>query len=253
MVAVRLLEVAAAVLVASAALEVWSAWDGPQFDASGSTPFGEPPVTERAWAVTNSVFRGPVATALGALLLAGGLAAVHRLRPVANATVLRWEIAAVATVGAAVNLLVLVAFAVALVVPMPFDAGGGQSAFMLTSAAWVLASLLLFAVLALAWWRLRVEVADLEDAHEVPVVEPVAEPEAGAVAGAVARPGWGPDLDDQDSADGYDGYDGYDGLSADLVGAERIEAVRPEDHEAILPLSPDGSTSNGYDEFFRRR
>ena len=152
MVAVRVLELAALLLVAVAALEMWVGWSGPVFsDGAGG---GSPPFDFRVWSVTMALFRGPIGLVVAAVLLGLCLAVIHRLRPVAHAGVLRWEVGAVAVAGLLVEVVALVAVGLAFVTPLPFG-GGSEKAFYLANAVGLtLAGTLPLVLVALWWWRL---------------------------------------------------------------------------------------------------
>lgn len=247
MVAVRVLELAALLLVAVAALEMWVGWSGPVFsDGAGG---GSPPFDFRVWSVTMALFRGPIGLVVAAVLLGLCLAVIHRLRPVAHAGVLRWEVGAVAVAGLLVEVVALVAVGLAFVTPLPFG-GGSEKAFYLANAVGLtLAGTLPLVLVALWWWRLLGEPdpesdaagAVESDADEVGDSTPPPPAPGGPVrpAGRAADLGTRPDT----AVDGV--------LGADRSGVERIEPVSRD--AAIDSLSSDGSTSNGYDDYFRRR
>lgn len=246
MVAVRVLELAALLLVAVAALEMWVGWSGPVFsDGAGG---GSPPFDFRVWSVTMALFRGPIGLVVAAVLLGLCLAVIHRLRPVAHAGVLRWEVGAVAVAGLLVEVVALVAVGLAFVTPLPFG-GGSEKAFYLANAVGLtLAGTLPLVLVALWWWRLLGEPdpesdaagAVESDADEVGDSTPPPPAPGGPVrpAGRAADLGTRPDT-------------AVDGVLGDPSGVERIEPVSRD--AAIDSLSSDGSTSNGYDDYFRRR
>ena len=239
MVAVRVLELAALLLVAVAALEMWVGWSGPVFsDGAGG---GSPPFDFRVWSVTMALFRGPIGLVVAAVLLGLCLAVIHRLRPVAHAGVLRWEVGAVAVAGLLVEVVALVAVGLAFVTPLPFG-GGSEKAFYLANAVGLtLAGTLPLVLVALWWWRLLGEPDPESDAAGVGDSTPPPPAPGGPVrpAGRAADLGTRPDT----AVDGV--------LGADRSGVERIEPVSRD--AAIDSLSSDGSTSNGYDDYFRRR
>ncbi len=212
---VRLVECSALVLLLSAAHEMWAAWDNAGFD--GFLGRSGPLFLDRVWSVVHNQSRGPVAAALAALLLAGCLWALHRLRPVASARVLRVEVAVLATGGLVLELAAVGVVAVAWAVPYgpehgpsPLAVGEDRLTALLPVAAWPVATLLLYLVLGGAWWLLRTEGAD------------EAEPAQEAASVQEAEPA--------QEAEEVDGH-------GEVVGAE----------------APDGSTTNGYEEYFRRR
>lgn len=231
MVVVRLLEGAVVLLLAMAALELWS---GYQFAAQGPDPStGALRPEDFSWSrlaetLVFYTFRGPISLLVASLLLVGTAAALAVRGPVANAKVLRWEAAALASVTAVATLSHLV---VGLVALMTLERGLGEavdSRFMLgASLGWPLVGLVLLAVFFLWWLRL----ADDED---------------GSEDDAVARVGRTPHGDETQDLTPRDEGAETDGFR----GAEPIApAERPPRGEG---LSPDGSTTNGYDEYFRR-
>jgi hypothetical protein len=250
MVAVRVLELAALLLVAVAALEMWVGWSGPVFsDGAGG---GSPPFDFRVWSVTMALFRGPIGLVVAAVLLGLCLAVIHRLRPVAHAGVLRWEVGAVAFAGLLVEVVALVAVGLAFVTPLPFG-GGSEKAFYLANAVGLtLAGTLPLALVALWWWRLLGTPDPEADAAGAVESEADEVGEAGDSTPSLPAPGGPVGSAGRAAVVGTRPDTAVDGvLGADPSGVERIEPVSRD--QAIDPLSSDGSTSNGYDDYFRRR
>lgn len=240
MTAVRVMEVAALALIASAVVEMWVAWDGPQF--AGDVPGPELPFDQRAWMVVMSTFRGPMALLVVAVLLALALAVVHGFGPVAQAGVLRWEVGALLVASLLSELLALAAHTVAAFTTLPFGTPDEKWHHLAAGGAMPVAGSLLLALVALWWWRLRAEAGDLGaaaargDGRERPG-EPDEWPH-----------GWTPAFEEDVAR--LDDLDGFGSLDGELARAERIDPVRRDD--AITPRSADGSTSSGYDDYFRR-
>jgi hypothetical protein len=238
LVTVRLVEVAALVLISVAALEYWAAWA-----ASTQPPdplSGEPTPGELSWrALAEALLfffggRGVISLLAAMLLLLACLGPL-RLGLAAQRRVLRWEVAALAGLTG----LFAVGYVVAALVMLltdPTETFGpqpGMSIYLLGSAGVPVATAVLVAVFFLWWWPLRVDDDEAE--------EPVAEKASG-------RDGIsGPDRALVDDAH-------RDDTKAVNAGFERVERIEPA--ERLAPdagrVSSDGSTDNGYDEFFRR-
>jgi hypothetical protein len=219
MVVVRLLEVAVALVLAVTALELWGGYRIVTQQPGGPTGMLQPDAS--IWAVlveavTFLSYRGPMSLLFAAVLLLGATAVLAAPGPVAIARVLRWEMAGLGAVTALLSAVHLTAGVARLVMADP-EPGGPFDSRLIESGAmvWAAAVLVLLAAFLLWWLRLGAQVEDLE---EEPVVA---------------------------SAESED--------PAPTV-VEQIEAAeRPETLPRVPPVSPDGSTDNGYDEFFRRR
>jgi hypothetical protein len=232
LVAVRLVEGAVLVLLLAAAQELWSSWQHAGVDGF----LGRGPVLlDRVWSVVHNQTRGPVAVVVAAVLLAGCLWVAHRLgerRPLsaAGAASARAEVAVLAGLGLLVALADVVVVVVAAAVPYgpelgpsPLAAGEDQLTALLPVAAWPVAGVLLYAALGCLWWLVRRGALD----------EP---PPAGvAIVGGSAEDGSAENADVEEAT------------VVGTVEAQAAEAPAPEER-----LSSDGSTSNGYDEYFRR-
>ena len=221
---------------------MWVGWSGPVFsDGAGG---GSPPFDFRVWSVTMALFRGPIGLVVAAVLLGLCLAVIHRLRPVAHAGVLRWEVGAVAVAGLLVEVVALVAVGLAFVTPLPFG-GGSEKAFYLANAVGLtLAGTLPLVLVALWWWRLLGEPdpesdaagAVESDADEVGDSTPP--PPGGPVgpAGRAADVGTRPDT----AVDGVLGADPSRSSASSPSAArrDRFAVVRRVDVERLRRLLP---------------
>lgn len=235
LVVVRLLEVAVTLVLTVAALELWGGYRLVTQQPGGAT--GMLQAGSSGWAVMVEVvtflsFRGPMSLVFAAVLLLGAMGVLAVPGPVAIARILRWELAALAAVTALLSTVHLAGGVARIVMAdpqpgQPFDSRLIESGAMV----WAAADLVLLAAFLLWWLRLRSEVGDVEG-----------EPVAGSTDSADADPNR--ELDrDRDDARG-----------AEPTVVEQIAAAeRPEPAPRVPHLSPDGSTSNGYDEYFRRR
>lgn len=225
---VRLLEVAALLLLLTAAQAMWHSWGGPSLDQAFG--FHEPPVLARAWSLVLNQFAPSMGIGFAALLLAASLLAIRGLRPLASAAGMRIELAALVILGFLLQSAMVVAVAVVAVVPYsdtlgpsPLAIGEDRGTVILTSAAWPTAALLAYVALGLGWSLLRSDADELAEAPPGP---------GGASAAA----------DEQAGEEVV--------RKAGPPGVERLDPAAG--NEPIDRLSPDGSTANGYDEFFRR-
>ena len=227
LVTARLVEGTVVVLLLSAAHELWSAWQNAGVDGF----LGRGPVLlDRVWSVVHNQSRGPVALVVSAVLLAGCLGLARWAGEQRGTTTgsapgwasVRLEVVVLAAAGLALALANLVVVVVAAVVhygpdlgPSPLVPGEDSLTTLLPLAAWPLAGALVYAALGCLWWLLRPEPSD----------EPAVVVATGPAPGAVAT-----------------------------VGDEPVEAQvgEPPAEEAVRRLSPDGSTTNGYEEYFRR-
>jgi len=233
MLVVRLLEAAVLLLLAVTVLELWVGYTIAGQQPNPATGEMQPGVFSwgrLAEAVGFFAFRGPISVMVAAGLMVGIAAVLAGGRPVANAEALRREAAVLGGGTALFTLFHLGAGAawLAMTEPdqnSPFDSRLQQSG----SLFWPLVGLVLVALFFLWWTRLARHAED-------------GDADAGAAeqrprgTGEVEDPAGGPD--EQAMIKGF-------------ADAEQITpADRPPRDE---PLSPDGSTTNGYDEFFRRR
>lgn len=167
-------------------------------------------------------YRLPVSLLAIAPALAGLLAVLHRCQPVSHTRVLRWEWF---TLWGVATLLALAATAVgvvALLADNPFfvdergDISPGYREQVVSNVSWVLGALLFLLPLIL-WW------ARLPDPDEF-AVEPA--PSFMQV----------PETDDRDA-----------------IPVDEVEQIAPVEHSQARDRdSGDGSSSNGYDDYFRR-
>jgi hypothetical protein len=233
MVAVRLAEGAVVALLATCALEMWG---GYRISRQAPNPVtGEPGAGTFSWhrlmeGLTFFNFRGPISLLMASALLVG-LAAFLAVRgPVTNGGVLRWEVAALGVLTAAFTVFHLVA-GVLWLATMPSDPASpfGSRLQQMGSLGWPLASSLLLTLFFLWWVRL----ADLRGDAEV---------DAGAAGSRTA---------DADEVDERVGPRDQEAMADAVARVEQLDPV--ERLERPQPLSADGGTPNGYDEFFRRR
>jgi len=216
MVLVRLVECSALVLLLSAAHEMWTAWQNAGFD--GFLGRSGPLFLDRVWSVVHNQSRGPVGAALAAVLLAGCLWAVSRLRPLANAPVLRVEVAVLALGGLVLDVAAVAVVVVAATVrygpdqgPSPLGVGEDRLSVLLPVAAWPLASALLYVALGGAWWLLRAEPVEDEHVDEAAQVGDLQQLGAGERAGVAEQAGGsggvgGADVPERPTRSGYDDY-----------------------------------------------
>jgi hypothetical protein len=233
------LEACAAALLVGAVLEVWAGFQSTsQAGAfSDGAPVGAPTLMQRivAFALFGGQLRSPFAVMGAAAMLVAGVAVLHRAQPVSNAGVLRWEL----LVGWFVTLVVLLPTLVAPVVALfgddPFTSnepgvvsgytGPGFVEQLIGALAYPVAALAVLVLAGLWWLRLP---ADFEES---------AEDEAARVARAqrprrMRRPAPLADVDD-----------------IVLDGVEYIEPVERLEPRAVRG---DGSTTSGYDDYFKR-
>jgi hypothetical protein len=225
MLAVRLLEVAVMVLLALAVFDVRESYRMTGQEPDPATMQARPDVFtwERlAMAVGFSVFRAPLSLMVAGGLLVGATAMLAGRRPVVSAAVLRWEVAAVGALAVLLTLGHLVAGG-AWAWTAPETVSGLDSPLQRSSAlGWPIVALLLQALFVLWWLRLGEVSASAASDPPRALVTP-AGPDTGQAPGPAER--------------------------AQHV-ERRASVERPEPVEWV---APDGATSNGYDEYFRRR
>ncbi|SDP17432.1 hypothetical protein SAMN04489867_1627 [Pedococcus dokdonensis] len=231
----RLLEVAAGVGVLGWVLMCWQAWQTTRqnFGPEGN-PTEPPPFLDRVsqfatygFGFGQNLFGGMLAL----LLVLAVVAILHFAQPVSHASLLRWEVLVLGAVTVLVNLGMLAAIVVALVRGDPnaatpgtvtFDTGPGYTELLISGAAAPVLGLVLMAAGAIWWLRLPADFEAPDDELDKPAREP-----------RRWRPAPAPDAN-------------LDDLTLD--GVELIEPV-----ERLHPRSADeGSTSSGYDDYFRR-
>lgn len=220
---VRLVEGAVLVLLLGAAHELWSAWQNAGVDGF----LGRGPVLlDRVWSVVHNQARGPVAVVVSAVLLAGGLAVARWAGEQRDATTgvapggvsVRREVAVLAAAGLVLALANFVVVVAAAVVRYGPDLGPSP----LVPGEDGLSALLPSAVWPLAGVLLYAALGCLwwllrpKPSDEAAVVVMASDPTPRAVAPVEVGP---------------------------------VEAPAREEVER---LSADGSTTNGYEEYFRR-
>lgn len=243
---VRLLEVGVVVLLVGVGLEVWSAL---QVSAAGLQGyFGDPNLAPRdvslmqrvmAFAFFGGIYQGPMMLVLVAFLLAGCVAVLHLGTPVSNARLLRWEL----LVGWSVAALFVLLRVVTTVVAMfghdpnrsndPNVVSGYQGPSLVENGlailTWPVAAGAVLTAAALWWLRLP---ADFDEPEE-DQLQREARRLAADQRARTHRSLTTNDLDDMV-----------------LDGVEEIDPV-----ERLAPRRSshgDGSTTSGYDDYFRR-
>lgn len=232
MLTVRAAEAAALGLLTVAAFEIWTAYRSAHENFGSPDPDRQGELSWTQMAITMIVFtvRGPVGIFCALLCLLGCVAALRLAAPVANARILRWEVLALGVLAALASLAYVVATVVSFFFsdvtfgPMP-----DLRLQILASAGWLLALVPLVAVLGLWWWPLRT--AD--------------ELEPGLDQAAVGADG---------PAETYEVAVPQDARRVDEAGFDNAELIEPADAQSLESRRPgsDGSTTNGYDDFFRR-
>ncbi|MDF2092916.1 hypothetical protein P0Y31_11220 [Knoellia sp. 3-2P3] len=214
MVAVRLLEVAAVLLLVLAVFEVRESYLMAGQEPDPTTMQTRPDAFSwgrLAMAVGYSVFRAPLSLMVAGGLLVGATAVLADRRPVVSAAVLRWEVAAVGAVAVLLTLCHLVAGAAWAWTMAPEGVSDFDTPLQRSSAlAWPLVALVLQALFVLWWLRLG-DGAPVVATDAAPVREAASDPEA----------------------------------------VETLAPAEPTEH--VEWIAPDGATTNGYDDYFRRR
>lgn len=232
----RLLEVAAAVAVLGWFLQSWQVYrsTAENFGADGA-PTAAPPFLDRVTLFAMYGFgygQSSLAAPIACLLLVGLVAILCFAQPVSYASVLRWEAFALWSVVVLANVVMVLAVLVALFRGDPnapdegvisIDRGPSVTEVLAAGATVPVLCLLLLSVSALWWLRLP---ADFE--------APDDEPDKEVRAPRRWRPAPAPNANVDDLA--------LDGV--ELI--EPVERLHPRDGDG------DGSTSSGYDDYFRR-
>lgn len=215
MVAVRLLEVAAVLLLVLAVFEVRESYLMAGQEPDPTTMRTRPDAfswDRLAMAVGYSVFRAPLSLMVAGGLLVGATAVLADRRPVVSAAVLRWEVAAVGAAAVLLTLFHLVAGAAWAWTMAPEGVSDFDTPLQRSSAlAWPLVALVLQALFVLWWLRLGDGSAAVAAHDPSPVPEAATDPDTVEVLAPAERP-------------------------------EHVEWI-----------APDGATTNGYDDYFRRR
>ena len=251
---VRLLEISVVVLLVGGGLALYHGWR--QISLSGPTGIdGEPNPLSLAQklALTGAYASfsgsGSAVLVVGAVLVLASVVVLHRVRPVSQARLLRWEVAAVGGLQLVMSLLHTVGWVVAGFAKDPYGQEGtitegdrvttvdvyngpSQLENALMSIGLPLTSLVLVAVAALWWMRLPAEFDAEDETGELAA--------DGAAAGSAPtrrrwRPAPAPDANLDDIV-----LDGVEQI-------EPVERLRPRDDG-----HGDGSTSSGYEDYFRR-
>ncbi|WP_270887568.1 hypothetical protein [Pedococcus sp. 5OH_020] len=247
-VTVRLVEVAAALMLAGAMYESWlftSTYPG-TYDTNGELDTS-PSLAERATMFAAYGSGGAPLRLLVVVLLVFVVLAVLHLGHPDNPGVLRWELATVWGSTAAADAVLLAASAVGLLRGNPSDPGSyggvGQGPTLvqqlLSTLATPLATAVLLAAAGLWWARLRSEGEATEEgeatggAGEEPLTE---RPRQGAAQPPVAVPAHRPR---QVVLDGV--------RVEDVEHIEAVERLRPRAQDG-----DDGGSSSGYDDYLRR-
>jgi len=243
---VRLLEVGVVVLLVGVGLETWSAF---QVSAGGLEGyFGDPNLASRdvsimqrvmAFAFYGGIYQGPMMLVLVAFLLAGGVAALHLAAPVSNARLLRWELLVGWSAAALFVLLRVVTTVVAMFGHDPNRTDDpnvvygyrGPSLFEngLAILVWPVAAGAVLTAAALWWLRLPAEFDEPEEDQLERESRRLAAEQRARTHRSVSTS----DLDDMV-----------------LDGVEEIDPV--ERLEPRRSSYGDGSTTSGYDDYFRR-
>lgn len=243
---VRMVELAVVALLLGAGLEMWQAFESSrenlgQYYGDASIVPGHLSFMQQlmAFAFFGGIFQGPVLLLVSACLLAVAVGVLHLAKPVSNAGLLRWEL----LVGwSLATLLVLVRVVTTAVAMFGHDPNrsqdpnvvyGYQGPSLITQGVailvWPVATGALLTVAALWWLRLP---SELEEPEE-DVVGREARRAAAERRARLHRPAPSADLDD-----------------IVLEGVEQIDPV--ERLEPRRGSRGDGSTSSGYDDYFRR-
>jgi hypothetical protein len=229
----RLLEVAAAVLIAATVFHRWMIFEttAQAFGPNGELRPEGPPFLDRVAMFAMFGFgygQTPVGGLLAGFLLLGVLAVLHFAQPVSHASLLRWEVLSLWVVALLLDVALVLASVVGLVRGDPnapdegtitFDSGPSATEQLVGGLATPVVCLLVLGVSAIWWLRLPEDFDEPED-------EPVRAPRRWRPAPA------------QDA--------NVDDITLDGVELiEPVERLHPRD-------DADGSTTSGYDDYFRR-
>jgi len=243
---VRLLEVGAVVLLVGVGLEVWNAFQASAGGLEGY--FGDPNLAPRhvslmqrvmAFAFYGGIYQGPVMLVLVAFLLAGGVAVLHLATPVSNARLLRWELLVGWSVAALFVLLRVVTTVIAMFAHDPNRSddpnvvSGYQGPSLLENGLailiWPFAAGAVLIAAGLWWLRLPADFDEPEEDQLQREARRLAAEQRARTHRSVTTS----DLDDMV-----------------LDGVEEIDPV--ERLEPRRSSYGDGSTTSGYDDYFRR-
>ncbi len=242
---IRVAEGAAAALVLSAAVELWSGLrqrEGEGFPGG----FGEEgaasglSLADRFTQLLAFSFRGPICLVLAALVLAPCLYAVRSVTSEAHAKVLLWEQVALAAAGALIALVHVVAGVVVVVAGEPGFFGPETVPQVISGLGFPVAALLLCGLFGHWWWHVRAEV-EAKAAESFAAAMAAAEPVPGDES--PAAPAARRDRKRRDKPERLTVRAVMDLAGSDFAAAEISEAAPPP---ARAPLP-------GYDNSFTRR
>lgn len=271
---VRVAEFGVLVLLVGAYLDARAAWQvGSQYLGDGSTlgTDGTPDVSLMQRITGMALFggyRGPISVLVVGLALGGLLVVLHRCQPVGHTRVLRWEWL---TLWAATTLLAVTASAVGLIALFGDDpytssepgvvsssSGPGFHEQVVGSLSWPLGALLLLLPLGL-WWARLPDMDDLEDAlasldaeradGQAPeAATPSATPAAASsVAGGIRSGRFRRAATTRSQGRARDGDE-------DAIFVDEVEQIEPVERLQVRGDElGDGSSSSGYDGYFRRQ
>ena len=245
---VRVAEVAVIALLVGVILETRNAWTvGAQFAPAGSADVSPSLMQRITGMALFGGYRMPVSLLVVALTMAGLLVVLHRCQPVSHTRVLRWEWLTLWAVSALLALVASTVEVAALFGDDPYASpdpsvaadnfGPGFREQVVGNLSWPLGALLLLLPLALWWARLP----DPDDIGATPDREAV--PRREVELGREAELGREVEL-----GRGVGGNVKFDSIVVDDV--EQIEPV-----ERLLPDdlgAGDGSSTSGYEGYFRR-
>ncbi len=231
MVTVRLLEVAALAMLAAAVVEAYSVWRTTTSFFVGPTSVGATGVTLMQHVVGFTLYgmlRAPSLVLTCAVAVGAATALLHVAAPVANGRVLRWEVAVLWVGTFAMGLVLAGTATLSLFGEDPYNTtdsgvvvdfqGPSYVDQVLPALGWPLASLALLGATALWWLRLPAEPGE---------------------APRVAEPG-------------QPQHDSEGDLELDLIALDGVEHIEPVDRRDLGAGHGDGSTTSGYEDFFRR-
>jgi hypothetical protein len=251
---VRLLEGAVLVLVVGTVLTAYHGWR--QVELMGPSGIDGQPDPLSLWqkitvAVAYGGFSGAGTAGLvvSAVLVGVAVAVLYRVRPVSHARLLRWELLALGTAQLLVSLVHTFAWVLVAFTRDPFNQQGtitdgdtvttvdvydgpSRVATALMNLGLPVTSIVVLAVAALWWLRLP---AEFDEEDEVPDGDADGDEVPRPRPRRSWRPARAPDANLDDIV---------------LDGVEQIEPV-----ERLHPRETgpgDGSTSSGYDDYFRR-
>lgn len=249
---VRLAEVGVIVLLVGAVLEARYAWQvGAQFSGNSPVDAGASPtlMTRITGMALFGGYRMPMSLLVIVLALAGMVVVLHRCQPVSHTRLLRWEWLSLWGASALLALIASVVGVVALFAENPFaspdpsvvsgaNLGPGYREQVVGNLSWPLGALLLLLPLGL-WWARLPDADDLDD----PLTEAAGHELGGAAAqGAPTARSATPSSPSAPRE-----------ANRDSILLDDVEQIAPV--ERLQPrggVRGDGSSSSGYDGYFRR-